>query len=167
MMGGEDVRERLTQFHLHMPSIRLYALVDGVQYSKYLGEPIAPRHGFFPLFSGIPDVGIAHAGPWLIEIEDSYQALINKLAKLEQNTAALIRLFAHQDLEGLAQLLQLNLDTELPDGRMALLRFWDPRVLISLAEILDADQREQLFGQVHEWYFLHNGRRKWIGRSHA
>ena len=43
----------------------------------------------------------------------------------------------------LGQLLQLRLDVNLPDGRSALLRFWDPRVLVNLARTLDGAQREE------------------------
>lgn len=61
---------------------------------------------------------------------------------LEHAAPAVTWLIAPQTIAGLAQLLQLNLDTALPDGRTALLRFWDPRVLISLAELLEPGQRE-------------------------
>jgi hypothetical protein len=55
----------------------------------------------------------------------------------------------------------------LPDGRSALLRFWDPRVLVNLARTLDGAQREEFFGHIHEWHLLDAGRRMWIGRQHA
>ena len=166
-MNRRDVQERLTQLRLHMPAIRLYALVDGVQYSDHMNAPLAPRPGFASLFENTLDAELAHAGPWLIDAAEVGDAIIDDLAELEQTAPAVVWLFAYQDPGGLAQLLQLNLDMALPDGRSALLRLWDPRVLISLVEILNSDQREQLFGQVHEWYLLHDGRRTWIGRPNA
>ncbi len=162
-----DVVARLAQLHQSMSSLRLYALVDGAQYRAHLGEPLTARQGFYPLFANTPDAALAHAGPWLVDTEQASEALIDALAALEQAASAVTWLIAPQDLGGLAQLLQLKLDIELPDGRTALLRFWDPRVLVDLIEILDPGQREVFFAHIHEWHLLHNGQRAWLGRQHA
>jgi hypothetical protein len=119
------------------------------------------------LFADTPDAALAHAGPWLIDTGQVDGALVDALATLEQAAPAVTWLITPQTLEGLAQLLQLNLDTALPDGRTALVRFWDPRVLVILAEVLEAGQREMFFGHIHEWHLLHRGQRTWIGRRHA
>lgn len=113
------------------------------------------------------DAALAHAGPWLIDTEQVGAELIDALVAMEQVSPAVTWLFAVQTLDGLAQLLQLNLDIELPDGRTALLRFWDPRVLVNLAEVLEPTQRETFFAHIHEWHLLHKGKRVWIGRPHA
>lgn len=167
MKALPDVVERLAQLHRHTDALRLYALVDGVQYRAQFGEPCKARKGFSSLFAGTPDAVLAHTGPWLIDAEQVGTALVAELAELEQTAPAVTWLIAPQTLEGLAQLLQLNLDTGLPDGRTALLRFWDPRVLVSLVELLEPEQREAFFGHVHEWHLLHQGQRTWIGRQHA
>ncbi|WP_232504950.1 DUF4123 domain-containing protein [Rubrivivax gelatinosus] len=93
--------------------------------------------------------------------------MVRDLLRLEHDGPALSWLIAAQDLEGLGQLPQLRLDLGLPDGRRALLRFWDPRVLVDLAQTLDARQHGELFGHVHEWHLLHEGRRVVIGRHRA
>lgn len=158
---------RLAQLHQSTDALRLYALVDGVQYRERLGEPCTAREGFYSLFANTPDAALAHAGPWLIDAEQVGEALVVALAAIEHAAPAVTWLIAPQTMEGLAQLLQLNLNTELPDGRTALLRFWDPRVLVNLAELLEPSQRETFFGHIHEWHLLHKGRRVWIGRQHA
>ncbi|NRR29036.1 DUF4123 domain-containing protein [Oxalobacteraceae bacterium] len=158
---------RLTQLQQRTDALRLYALVDGVQYRAQFGEPCTAREGFHSLFAGTLDAALAHAGPWLIDAEQAGAALVDALAALEHAAPAITWLIAPQTLDGLAQLLQLNLNTELPDGRTALLRFWDPRVLVSLAEVLEPEQREMFFGHIHEWHLLHRGQRTWIGRSDA
>ena len=56
---------------------------------------------------------------------------------------------------------------QLPDGRVALLRFWDPRVLVSLAEVLGPEQSAAFFAHIHEWHLLNNQQRVWIGRQDA
>lgn len=119
------------------------------------------------MFSGTPDAGLSHAGPWLVDVEQVGDAVAADLATLEQQAPAITWLMAVQDLFGLAQLLQLNLDAQLPDGRKALLRYWDPRVLVNLAEVLKPEQRAAFFAHIHEWHLLHNQRRVWIGRHHA
>ncbi|WP_395137988.1 DUF4123 domain-containing protein [Schlegelella aquatica] len=162
-----EVQSRWEQLRHTLPALRLYALVDGVQYQTHLCKRLQAGRGLFPLFAGTPDAALAHAGPWLVEAACADEALLAALATLEHEAPALVWLIAPQDQEGLAQLLQLRLDVRLPDGRSALLRFWDPRVLFALARTLDAAQREEFFGLIHEWHLLHAGRRMWIGRHHA
>jgi hypothetical protein len=166
-MAALDVMERLAEWQRHDPALRLYALVDGVQYRTHRGEPLEYDVGRVALFDGTPDAALAHAGPWLVDAELAGDATTQDLARLERQAPAVTWLIAQQDLRGLAQLLQLKLDTHLPDERSALLRFWDPRVLAGLAELLDAAQRETFFAHIHEWHLLHNQRRVWIGRQHA
>lgn len=159
-----DVVERLAQMREIEDYLRLYALVDGAQYESHRGQRLTSAAGYYSLFDGTPDEPLAHAGPWLIDTEIAGSDCIADLASLESEPPAVSWLIASQDLRGLAQLLQLNLDMRLPDGRVALLRFWDPRVLASLAEVLTSEQRQGFFGHVHEWHLLHDGRRVWIGR---
>lgn len=158
---------RLAQLQQGVGALRLYALVDGVQYRAQCGEPCTAREGFHSLFAGTPDAALAHAGPWLIDAEQVGATVVDTLAAMEHAAPSVTWLIAPQTLEGLAQLLQLNLDTELRDGRTALLRFWDPRVLVNLAEVLEPAQREKFFTHIHEWHLLHKGQRVWIGRQHA
>lgn len=162
-----DVQSRLEQLRDTVPALRLYALVDGVQYQSQLCKRLHPSSGLFPLFARTPDAALSHAGPWLVDTDIADEATISELPTLERNAPSLTWLIAPQDLEGLGQLLQLRMDVILPDGRKALLRFWDPRVLVNLARTLDASQREALFGHIHEWHLLHEGRRVWIGRQDA
>ncbi|ENZ77794.1 MULTISPECIES: DUF4123 domain-containing protein [Pseudomonadota] len=162
-----DVVERLTQLRSTFPTLRLYALVDGIQYEESRGERLGDRPGHASLFRGTPDGPLAHAGPWLVDVEEVGDAVLHDLARLEQEAPAVTWLIAEADLAGLAQLLQLHLDVRLPDGRIALLRFWDPRVLASLVNVLDARQRDAFFAHIHEWHLLRDGQRAYIRRTHA
>ncbi len=162
-----DVIERLALLNRSLGALRLYALVDGAQYQIHRGVRIEDKSGFYSLFKGTQDAALAHAGPWLVATEYFDEAFVSDLSRLERDAPAVSWIIASQGLEGLAQLLQLNLDTNMPDGRMALLRFWDPRVLVSLTEVLSAEQRQSFFGHVYEWHLLHNGKRAWIGTQHA
>lgn len=147
--------------------MRLYALVDGVQYRSQCGESLSEEDGILSLFSGTTDAALAHAGPWLVDVEQIGSPMMDKLRAVEEASPGVSWLIVQQTVDGLAQLLQLKLDAELPDGRTALIRFWDPRVLVSLAEVLNPTQREAFFGHIHEWLLLHEGRRVRIGRDNA
>lgn len=162
-----DVQARWQEWQSIKPELRLYALVDGLQYQTQLDKRLQATIGFFPLFAGTPDAALAHAGPWLVDASAVAETFIDELAALERNAPSLTWLITAQDLIGLGQLLQLKLDMRLPDGRSALLRFYDPRILFSLAQTLDGEQREEFFGYIHEWHLLHKGQRAWIGREHA
>lgn len=162
-----DVKIRWEQQHDAMPELRLYALLDGAQYQTQHNKRLLAGTGLFPLFKGTPDAGLSHAGPWLVDVASVAESFVEELTALERDTPSLSWLISPQDLDGLAQLLQLRLEVRLPDGRSALLRFWDPRVLANLAQTLDAGQREEFFSHIYEWHLLHNGQRVWIGRHHA
>ena len=160
-------QDRLSSLHQRHPALRLYALVDGAQYATHRGQPLAIGSGHCALFDGTPDAPLAHAGPWLLDAERIGQTLVQDLMRLEQAAPAVTWLMAFADLRGLAQVLRIHLDVRLPDGRNALLRFWDPRVLATLAQTLDSVQREAFFSHIHEWHLLLEGRRVWIGRQDA
>lgn len=162
-----DVQKRLAHLHTAMPEVRLYALVDGVQYQARFHKPLVAADGFFPLFAGTPDAALSHAGPWLVDIAAGGEIVADDLVALEHELPSLSWLIASLDLVGLAQLLQLRLDARLPDGRSAMLRFWDPRVLAVLAQTLDEAQRGEFFNHIHEWHLLLDGRRATIGRTNA
>lgn len=162
-----EVYERFRELRQQTDSLRLYALLDGAQYADRRGVRMDEQGGRYSLFQGTPDAPLAHAGPWLIDVASTDEDLVQDLGLLEQEVAAVTWIIAPQNLSGLAQLLQLNLDMRLPDGRVALVRFWDPRVLVTLAEVLTPQQRYDFFGRIYEWHLLHQGRRVWIGRRHA
>ena len=162
-----DVAERLAQLRTRNPALCLYGLVDGLQYETHRGERLDSRHGFASLFHGTPDSALAHAGPWLVDGEAVGDAVTADLARLEREAPSVTWLISETDLHGLAQLLQLQLDARLPDGRIALVRFWDPRVLAELVNVLTPVQRQTFFAHIHEWHLLRNGERVHIGRAHA
>lgn len=163
-----DVQRRHALLLQTYPDLRLYALVDGLQYTKHFGVQLAPLAGQrCALFDGTPDAPLAHAGPWLVDAQRSDPLQMEELIALEQAAPSVTWLMSSLGLGELARLLSQRLDTRLPDGRTALVRFYDPRVLVSLAEVLDGHQREEFFAHIHEWHLLHNGQRAWIGRNHA
>ena len=162
-----DVQDRFLQLLERRRELRLYALIDGYQYEQHCGQRIESHDGVNrALFAGTEDEPLAHAGPWLYDMDRCPEA-IEDLAALEQAKPAVSWIVTAIDLEGLAQLLQLRLDAELPDGRKALVRFYDPRVLGNLFKVMNAQQCAEFFQLIDEWHFLIDGRRVWMGRDDA
>ncbi|MCO4864290.1 DUF4123 domain-containing protein [Cupriavidus sp. WGlv3] len=163
-----DVLDRYSQLRARLQTLNLYALVDGALYQQHRERQLEHVPGaVVALFSSTADDALAHAGPWLVDATQVTDAVLRDLSSLETTAPAVTWLIAEADLTGLSQLLQLRLDVKLPDGRIALLRFWDPRVLTALFQLMAGDQRTEFFGHIHEWHFLDKGIRVWIGRQHA
>jgi hypothetical protein len=152
--------ERLERLRTLTPGLRVYALVDGLQYEQHFGYPIKRRWGAVEaLFAGTEDEPLADAGPWVIDLAAPDAATISPLGELEEARPGVMWLFTTQDIEPLVAILQRKLNSRLPDGKVALIRFWDPRVFVSLFNALDAAGRQAYFGDVNEWHGLRDGKR--------
>ena len=148
-------------------TLNLYALVDGFQYEQHTGQRIQHQPGINrPILHGTEDEPLAHAGPWLVDVAKVPEQ-VRQLQELEQALPSVSWLITSIDLEGLSQLLQLKLEAELPNGRKALLRFYDPRVLGNLYQTMDAEQRAGFFHLIDEWHFIYNGQSVAMGAHHA
>ena len=152
---------RQTRAHL-----QLFSLVDGLRYAQIAGRPLQAGPGRCALLEGTSDAALASAGPWLLDANED-DPVRAKLLATQSQVPCVSWLLAEMPLHGLAQLLQLKLDVALPGGEIGLLRFYDPRVLKSLALTLTPQQREGFFGHIVEWHFMCNGQPYRIGRADA
>jgi len=155
-----DALERVRRTN---PFAHLFALVDGLQYEASFGQVLTAEKGI-ALFLGTPDEPLAHAGPWLIDVEAQVD-LCAALADAELAEPVCSWLITAVPLPGLVQLLQNKLDMRLPDGRGALIRYHDPRVLRRLALTFRPDQRETFFEHIDEWHFMVDGQAFHVGRG--
>lgn len=155
-MDALNLMPRFTLLQAGRPYLRMFALVDGLAFEQLHSERLQPAVGQVALFEQTPDAPLASAGPWLIDVAQQV-GMTQRLYATQDQAPYVSWLMTEVPFQGLVQLLQLRLDARLPDGTTALLRFYDPRVLRSLAMSLTAQQREEFFGQVLEWHFLCNG----------
>lgn len=163
----DRVIERYQSLQLKNETINLFALVDGYQYEQHTGIRMQHRVNINrPIFVGTEDESLSVAGPWLIDMMKSSDQL-EEIELLERALPSVSWIITSVDLEGLSQLLQLRLDVILPDGRTALLRFFDPRVLGKLDQIMNSKQRAEFFHLIDEWHFVYNGQRVVTGTNHA
>lgn len=159
--------ERFKALQQTEETLGLYALVDGYQFERHTGQRLRYQRGANrPILMGTADAPLAHAGPWLIDVAQVPDQ-IAQLETLEETLPSVSWLITSVDLEGLSQLLQLKLHAELPDGRKAMLRFYDPRVLGNLFHTMNHDQRGEFFRFIVEWHFHYKGQGVVVGSRHA
>lgn len=162
-----DVHSRFVRLTQRRRGLRWYALIDGYQYEQHTGQRLQPIAGTnCALFDGTDDAPLAHAGPWLHDLWSDPQP-IDELAAMEGKTNAISWLITPMDLEGLAQCLRPKLNVRLPNGKEALVRFYDPRVLGNLFKAMNVAQRTKFFELIDEWHFMYEGKRVWMGRHDA
>lgn len=165
----ERLLDRLATHRQTNKAVQLYAVVDGIQYEEHTGNRLTrDSRSRYALFDGTPDRELAHAGPWLIDpfaaLEEERAALFDTLADLDRSRPAVVWLMTDRLVMLLWRELSQRLEAQTEDGTPALLRWYDPRVLASLAQVLEPDQRETFFG-VGEWHFYYQGKRARIGRN--
>jgi hypothetical protein len=117
--------------------VRLYALVDGLLYnSADDATPLARSNGAIALFDDTPDAS---------------------LAKHTAGAIGVSWLVSAYSFAALAGELRERLDVRLPDGRVALLRFYDARVMPDIAKLFKLTQRVQFFSSTYDWLVETNG----------
>lgn len=69
--------------------------------------------------------------------------------------------------EELVAHLQIYMNTGLPDGRAALLRFQDPRVQVRLGTMLNDLQHQKLTGLMQEWLTIVDGKSGHLNKGNS
>jgi len=149
-----SIAERFKVLQRETPYLRAFVLVDGVQYTKATGSPMQGSDARRALFQGTEDEGLAHAGPWLIDLAQEAPEALSTISDMEQAKPSVVWLFARSPLETLALALQQRLNSRLPSGKIALIRFWDPRTLKALFNALDVPTRRSYFSDADEWHAM-------------
>lgn len=145
------------QHLIYSTEVTLFALVDGLQYERYFSESLSVQHpASIPLFDTWPDSRIAFAGPWVMEM-NSIMDFREKLCELEAALPSVSWMISSSSLTELAAHFRKKMNIGLPDGRIALLRFHDPRVQKRLGEMLDNEQHRELTGLMREWLTIVDG----------
>ncbi|MBS8268881.1 DUF4123 domain-containing protein [Halomonas litopenaei] len=118
------------------------------------------------LFQATPEQGYSHIAPHLIAWSALCATERDQLIDLDKRVPALSWLWSTQ--EGTVTLyrhLKAQLDMRLPDGALALLRYYDPTVWRRLVNLLTPDQITALFGPISYWSILLDHQRKLYDRQ--
>ncbi|MDH4571512.1 DUF4123 domain-containing protein [Salinicola acroporae] len=114
--------------------------------------PIHRRGGSRSLFQNTPEQGFSAIAPHLVPLNGLRDAELATLIEQDREMAAFSWLWVDEGAKNdLFPHLQKQLDMRLPDGGLALLRYYDPRVFTRLMQLLDEDQRQTLFGPIRYW----------------
>lgn len=135
------------------PDCSLFALVDGLQYERYFGEEIQnEKDVVVPFLNTWPDSQIAFAGPWLYRLNGSKRHR-EKLKKLAEVLPAVSWIISSISLRSLVTHFKPFMNLQLPDGRCAFFRFYDPRILAEIELLLNDIDYSQFISGVEEWVF--------------
>ncbi|MDH5821907.1 DUF4123 domain-containing protein [Luteimonas sp. RD2P54] len=106
------------------------------------------------LFERQPEAKLADKGPWLVQLPDHPHTQVDGwLRALELEKPVVAWLTSNADFEHLFDHLERCLDLRRPNGKLALLRYWDGRVFLRLQRAFTPDQRRQLMGPIDQWRF--------------
>lgn len=142
----------------------IHALIDTAQPAltwKSLTEKI-DHSDLFPLLKDLPEDSAKEAGPVLYPIypraSKQEREIYYWLLKEEQISPCLTWIISRYPIKELFTHLQSQLFARLPDGREALLRFYDPRILeLTMLHVFDQNQRQQLAGPILQWWIWSEG----------
>ena len=142
---------------MYNPDCSLFALVDGLQYERHFGDEIQHEQGVAePILNSWPDARLAFAGPWLFRLNNSV-IYRDKLKQLAEAVPSVSWIISSESIESLIDHFKVFLNLQLPDGRCALFRFYDPRVLAEIEFLLDEAHYVQLINRTREWVFQVDG----------
>ncbi len=140
------------QHLIHSTKVTLFALVDGLQYERYFCEELSEQqYVSMPLFDSWPDSRIAFAGPWLIDMNRKV-SIRTRLCELEINYPSVSWVITSLTLPELINHFKNHMSIQLPNGKIGLLRFYDPRVQVRLGGILEDMQHYNLIKNISGWY---------------
>ena len=135
---------------------RLYALVDHAGAPGLLGRlREQPQTRWANLFAGSTQENAIEVAPLLLDLDTVNQkAWLRWLYSACRESTSLTFVHSTLSLESLAERLKYRLEVVLPDGLPALLRYFDTRILESLIQVLEREQRSHFFGIASCWQWL-------------
>ena len=139
--------------------VHLYALVDGLLYADAAGGSSPQRsRSAIALFDGTQDASLADAGPWLFAYEAAAGNIRRTLSTMASSSTGVSWLISAYPIESLADELRSRLNVRLPDGSIALLRFYDARIMADMVSLMEFTQRMRFFVPTFDWLVEVNGK---------
>lgn len=126
-----------------------YAIIDGSQDPRLL-DLVKTCAQHICLFKGELAPEVAQAAPWLVRI-DEREPLLGTWRQHGDGQSWGVTLQSDQSLEGLQRHLRRFLQARLPDGTLALFRFYDPRVFNTYIRAATAQERAPWFDGVAQY----------------
>jgi hypothetical protein len=132
-----------------MTAANWYGVVDGAQDERLMALAQTCTHHVC-LISGTLDTELAPALPWLVELRPGEQLLdIWRQEGAGRNWG--IALQSPMDLQRVKLHLKKFLNAKLPDGTLAIFRFYDPRVLRTYMRAATSEEIPPWFSGVERY----------------
>lgn len=152
-----SIVDRLKEIQNESDKRKIYALVDGAQYDRFCTIELFKRNGVMPLFDSWEDRCLAFAGPWLLALESIDNDLFSILNNLELKYPSVSWILSSSSFDDLFFHLKNSLEVIMPNNQVAMLRYYDPRVLIFLPEVLTDKQLDVFLMSIISWGCKYNG----------
>lgn len=150
-----DMTEYMYTLQCEDNSRQLYALIDGAYYERLYSDELYETNGVKSLFEHSEDKRFAFAGPWLLNISILGEDWLEKINALELKYPSVSWLLSSLNTGDLLFYLNRNLKVILPNNKIGMLRYYDPRVLIYLPDVLTKQQFQLFTTGIVAWGFLY------------
>ncbi|WP_179119095.1 DUF4123 domain-containing protein [Massilia sp. KIM] len=136
-------------------TVNYYALLDCAAHDGAHAELVSrfPESAWYSLFEGTSESELVSAAPILLAVRpDSDDSRLRKwLIELERRVPSVSWIESRFGLATLGSMLSGRMPCLIDGDKEAILRFWDPRILLGLASALDVEQRRHFFFPVSAW----------------
>lgn len=102
------------------------------------------------LFKGKVDPALSRAAPWLVRIDEG-EALLPTWQQHGRGLSWGVMAYSALPIDGLQRFFRRFLQAKLPDGTLALFRFYDPRVFNTYIRAAEPDERAPWFDGVAQY----------------
>jgi hypothetical protein len=126
-----------------------YAIIDGARDPRLHGL-VSSCASHMSLFKGKLDPGLYAVSPWLVRI-DEREALLSTWQQHGRGESWGIMLLSPLKIEQLQRHFRRFLQAKLPDGTIALFRFYDPRVFNTYIRAAAPEERAPWFEGVMQY----------------
>ncbi|AJQ87061.1 hypothetical protein BE73_08080 [Xanthomonas oryzae pv. oryzicola] len=156
-MSAVRSQRRRTAVESHMSTWHQFAVIDCAADPTHLStlhyHATTADLQTRSLFVHQPEAEHMAAAPWLVELPLGavHPGLDAWLAQLGRTAAGTTRLASEVPFDALFAHLEEQLDIEIPDGSLALMRFYDARAWLRYMEVLTLTQQLELLGPILEW----------------
>lgn len=136
------------------PDLNAYAVVDGARRDDLRQVLFDTDAENACLFIGALEPEVASVAPYLVALPEGHP-VVDRLAEGWGRSEAIYAL-SPLDLGAMRKHFRTLTLARIPDGRTVFFRFYDPRVLRSVAPILEPAQRTRFYGKAVARYLCEN-----------
>ncbi|WP_423368193.1 DUF4123 domain-containing protein [Burkholderia sp. LMG 32019] len=140
---------------------KLYGLVDGAQYPEALAAWVLE---FSPevrsLFEGLPEEEAGNAAPILFEIDDAHSEWVRHIDQMDLYRPCFAVMRSALGIDELKIHIQRFLFADIGEGMQVLLRWFDPRSLPSIVDVVGKAVSVELTRPITTWMYR-GGNSEW------